>query len=271
VTEVKSLNFSQNHAQLLRARAIACNFDAHLHNTYSIVALKRGRAEVRSSRWVGTVNAGDVFFFNPFEVHAAASAGQPADYETFYLSSQFVHHAISRPEGDPLTIQTNILSECPATKDLIEALSQNDSDQMTLDGHLRRLIRLCNFSTEPPVLTPRAVARRACRYIETHCSGSLRTDDLANEIGVHRSHLIRAFTSAVGIAPQTYIRQVRIAKASDLICAGFDLSEVAQMLSFADQSHFSREFKKVFGVPPGKMSRDIGPRGLRHNVLRGEA
>jgi len=50
---------------------------------------------------------------------------------------------------------------------------------------------------------------------------------------------------------------VRVAKARELICSGMGLSEVALMLEFSDQAHLTREFKKVFGVPPGVLSRTI--------------
>ncbi|MEU3648139.1 AraC family transcriptional regulator [Lentzea sp. NPDC034063] len=42
------------------------------------------------------------------------------------------------------------------------------------------------------------------------------------------------------------------------MCAGFELNDVAQMVRFSDQPHLTREFKKVFGVPPGALSRGVG-------------
>ena len=124
---------------------------------------------------------------------------------------------------------------------------------------LERVLQLCTFAVDSTSLPSTEIARRACSMIKNNCTRAIRTEDLAREIGVHKSHFIRAFTMTTGMAPQTYIRQVRIAQARKLICAGYGLSEVAQMLAFCDQAHFTREFKKVFGVPPGTMSRDIGP------------
>ena len=82
MTQVKSMSFVLEPADLLRARATAIRFDPHFHSTYSIVALKRGAAEVRSARWSETALAGDVFFFNPYEVHSACCSEDDADYET---------------------------------------------------------------------------------------------------------------------------------------------------------------------------------------------
>jgi AraC-like DNA-binding protein len=55
---------------------------------------------------------------------------------------------------------------------------------------------------------------------------------------------------------------VRIARARELICAGTELSETAQLAGFCDQAHPTREFRKVYGVTPGRLMRDV--RATRH-------
>lgn len=42
----------------------------------------RGTAEIGSARWSGTARAGDVFFFNPYEVHSACCSGEDAEHAT---------------------------------------------------------------------------------------------------------------------------------------------------------------------------------------------
>jgi AraC-like DNA-binding protein len=56
------------------------------------------------------------------------------------------------------------------------------------------------------------------------------------------------------------LRQVRVAKARELICAGVSLVDVAQAAGFCDQAHLTREFKKIHGVPPGRLSRGVRDR-----------
>ena len=97
----------------------------------------------------------------------------------------------------------------------------------------------------------------------------MRTEVIARELGVHKSHLVRAFSNAVGMAPQTYMRQVRVAKSRELISEGSKLSEVALMLGFSDQAHLTREFKKVFGYLPAcfrETSVDIDERTAPHTI-----
>jgi len=259
MTQVKSMSFALQQADLLRARATANHFDPHFHSTHSIVALTRGTAEVRSARWSGTACAGDVFFFNPYEVHSAHCSKEDAEYETLYPSRELLVRCLAREGSDgPLNIQTAILKRSPAARELVDALNTPAIAGNSIEASLARVLAACVFSTGSADGTPWALARRACELIRNNCTRAMRTEDLARELGVHKSHLVRVFSKAVGMAPQKYIRQVRVAKASELISGGSQLSEIALMLDFSDQAHFTREFKKVFGVPPGAFSRDIG-------------
>ncbi|MCD1634966.1 AraC family transcriptional regulator [Martelella mediterranea] len=259
MTQVKSKSSAEKQPDLLRVHATASRFDPHFHSTYSIVAIKRGAAEIRSARWSETARAGDIFFFNPFEVHAARCSGDNAEYVTLYPSRAFLMSclAIERREG-PLSIQTAILRKGSATTELIDVLNAARVEDKTIEGSLRRMFSACVFSTNSADEGVGALARRACMLIRKNFTRAMRTEDLARELGVHKSHLVRTFSSAVGMAPQTYMRQVRVAKAREFMTEGVPLSEVALMLDFSDQAHFTREFKKVYGMPPGAFSRVLG-------------
>ncbi len=250
------MTFAFQHADLLRARATAVDFDPHLHGTYSVVVVTHGSAHIWSRRWSGIVRAGEVFFFNPFEVHAGRSAGGSAQYCVLYPSEAFLESCTATVgPGEVRTIRTDVVARSRSTRALVDALSAPVVDDAPVEESLRRVLQECSFSVEAPASTPMSIARRTCQLIRRDGLRSTRTDDLAREIGVHPSHLVRSFTKTIGIPPQTYVRQVRVARARELICAGFGLNEVAQMVNFCDQPHLTREFKKVFGVPPGALSR----------------
>jgi AraC-like DNA-binding protein len=258
VTRVDSMTFALQHGDLLRARATAVDFDPHLHGTYSVVVVTSGTAHIWSSRWNRTVSAGDVFFFNPFEVHAGRSAGSPARYDVLYPSEAFLDSCTAplRP-GEIRTVRTDVVARSRTTRGLVDALSAPVADSGSIEDSLRQVLRECSFSVEAPASTSMSIARTVCRLVRRDGLRSTRTGDLAREIGVNPSHLVRSFKKTIGIPPQTYVRQVRVARARELICAGFELDEVAQMVDFCDQPHLTREFKKVFGVPPGALSRGV--------------
>lgn len=123
MTQIRAPAFALPHPDLLHVRATACGFNPYLHGTYSIVILKSGSANVQSSRWSRIVRAGDVFFFNPFEVHAASSAADPAVYETLYPSASFLNQCIGKEENERFDIAEGVLSGIRESRDLLDALS----------------------------------------------------------------------------------------------------------------------------------------------------
>lgn len=74
---------------------------------------------------------------------------------------------------------------------------------------------------------------------------------LADDVGVHRVHLARAFREFYACTVGEYVRQRRIQLACErLIASDAPLSDVALSCGFADQSHFTTTFKRLVGVTP---------------------
>lgn len=203
MTHVRSLSFALQQSNILRTYATASRFDPHLHSTYSVVALRRGEAEIRSGRWTGGVRAGDVFFFNPYEVHSARCFGDDADYATLYLTQQVLKSCLDLQSGDwRPEIQTPFLSRGSATRELIDALFTACADDAAFEAPLRSVLEACEFSTGPASSDRETLAVRVCLLIQKNGTRAMRTEELARELGVHRSHLIRCFSATLGMAPR---------------------------------------------------------------------
>ncbi|MER9594645.1 MULTISPECIES: AraC family transcriptional regulator [unclassified Mesorhizobium] len=259
MTIVESCRFILGSPDLLRARASARHFDQHMHDTLSVVVLTAGSASLQSNRWSKRAQPGDVFFFNPFEVHSGGSLDQPARYEVLYPSPRFVSDCLSA--GDctstvPL-VRTDVLRRCAATEAFVDALSSPTSGAAPIETALRKLLQNCSFEPAGFAASGMTAVRAACQFIDERYMRAIRTDMLARHVGLHKSHFVRIFHRATGIAPQTYVRQLRIARARELICAGAELCEAAQSVGFCDQAHLTREFRKVYGVTPGRLSHDL--------------
>jgi AraC family transcriptional regulator len=78
-----------------------------------------------------------------------------------------------------------------------------------------------------------------------------RVRRLAEDAGVHPVSLTRAFRRHYGTTVTEEIRRRRVVAAARALCAGDGrLSHVALDAGFADQAHFSRDFKRVTGLTP---------------------
>jgi AraC-like DNA-binding protein len=76
--------------------------------------------------------------------------------------------------------------------------------------------------------------------------------DLAQAVDLSAFHAARLFTRETGLPPHAWRNQVRLQRALGPLRAGVSVTEVAAATGFTDQSHFTRHFRRMFGVPPGR-------------------
>jgi len=99
-------------------------------------------------------------------------------------------------------------------------------------------------------------ARRALTYIEAHLESRLDVPLLAKLVSFSKSHFSRAFKQSLGLPPMTYVKLRRVEKAKTLMTStNQQLTEIALICGFADQSHLNRSFRRVLGVSPGRWRR----------------
>lgn len=76
-------------------------------------------------------------------------------------------------------------------------------------------------------------------------------EKMAMEMGMSRTNMHRKIKSITGFPPSELIRSIRLRKAAKLILNKVDsVSQIAILVGFDDYSHFSKTFKKHFGVSP---------------------
>ena len=103
---------------------------------------------------------------------------------------------------------------------------------------------------------PPAWLREAHRSIGEHCTKPLELETLARRVGVHPTHLARRFRDAYGMTPGDHHRRCRVELARTLLTrSGAPLTQVALQCGYADQSAFTRSFRKLTGTTPGTFRR----------------
>jgi AraC-like DNA-binding protein len=71
-------------------------------------------------------------------------------------------------------------------------------------------------------------------------------------VGASPAHLVRSFTHTFRIAPHQYVLARRIDAARKRLLDGEPIARVAAEVGFYDQAHFTHQFKRHVGTPPGR-------------------
>jgi AraC family transcriptional regulator len=129
----------------------------------------------------------------------------------------------------------------------------DDLSRLALEGIVLELmvetLRSCESHTERP---PKWLDQ-AKEILQSSFSDPPSLSPLATAVGVHPIHLARVFRKFQHCTIGEYTRQLRIECARNrMIASDESLAEIALSVGFADQSHFSRSFKRVTGMSPSE-------------------
>jgi AraC family transcriptional regulator len=93
--------------------------------------------------------------------------------------------------------------------------------------------------------------RRVVDLLEARFTERFGLGELAEEAGVHPSHLLRVFRAQQGCSPGEFLRRRRVATACRRLSDTRDpMAAIALASGFADQSHFCRVFRRQMGITP---------------------
>ena len=250
-------------------------YHRHSHETYSLGVTDLGAQSFTCRGAAHTSAAGMVMAFNPDDPHdGQATDGLGFTYRMIHIGPELVSavlaDAAGRPAGLPLFAEP-VLSD-PQLAGRLRRLHRTLLGQATAlrrDELLAAVVLAAAGQAAAPVVgsaaggpsaaDARRVARQARDLIAGRYRDDLGADDLAAVTGRSRFAVHRAFTSAYGMPPSDYQRQLRLREARALIAAGTPISEAAARSGFADQSHLSRWFVRYYGVTPGRFQRATAP------------
>ena len=95
--------------------------------------------------------------------------------------------------------------------------------------------------------------------LENDFSREWKLDDLLKISHMSSSNLLRVFRKATGQTPIEYLVRLRIQKAMELLRnTDLAITEIAMEVGFNDSNYFTRQFRRVVGMPPREF-RTITP------------
>jgi AraC-like DNA-binding protein len=160
----------------------------------------------------------------------------------------------------------------------VKALSVGMLDADLLDAAVR-LVRLLDSPDEAPFLAPLITREiifrlwkgdqrdrlhhiatlgaytphiaKAIERLQQDFDQSLRIDSIARELGMSVSGFHHHFKAVTAMSPLQFQKRLRLQEARRLMLGeGLDAASAAYRVGYHDASHFNREYKSLFGLPP---------------------
>ncbi|MGO4370355.1 helix-turn-helix domain-containing protein [Paenibacillus sp. MCAF20] len=99
-----------------------------------------------------------------------------------------------------------------------------------------------------------------CDYVEQRLHEPPTLDEMAAFVSLSKEQLRTLFQATYGISPVKYVRHVRLQRARDLLMlTSYPVKEIARMIGYPDQHHFSRAFQQA---------ERLSPQGYRKRFLQ---
>jgi AraC-like DNA-binding protein len=261
--------------ELLRAEHLTQSFPRHTHERYAVGVIERGALGFFYRGENVVASRGHINLCIPGEVHTGQPAGPEGwSYRMFYFGAhvlaQIASEVADRPRELPF-FGSGVVTDAPLARRLREVHLQLEGpntsrlEQETLVLNVLAQLIYRHADSSPAVSQagrePKAV-QQVRRYLENHYAEDVSLGTLAQLTQLSRYHLVHVFRQRVGIPPHAYLRQVRVARAKELLAAGQPIAEVALATGFTDQSHLHRWFKRLWGVSPGHYRNGVQDSGV---------
>jgi AraC-like DNA-binding protein len=261
--QLKSWKLSHlDHLELCHAANLNYDYPAHIHEEYCIALVLRGKEITLSRGESYAARAGEVLLINAEEVHSSQS------FETELKVFKVKPPTLARiafdicgaapryaPHFSEFVCQNKQIF--PRFLNLFGKLTGGCSSLEQESEFICAMEKLLarqneNFTArETSGQEPRGVGA-ARDYLKAHYAENISLSELARIADLSRFYLLKIFRRRLGVPPHEYQTQLRVARARKLLRQGSSILDAAIATGFFDQSHFSRNFKRITGRTPGK-------------------
>ncbi|HYK98451.1 MAG TPA: AraC family transcriptional regulator, partial [Candidatus Acidoferrales bacterium] len=194
---------------------------------------------------------------HPDEAHdGAAGTDTGFGYRMLYIPPELVREALSGRAlpfvSDPIQPLVPAARRIAALlSDIDEPINELSSAEIAVavaDG----LVSLSGRRERRPAAINVRAVELARDYLAAHAREQTSAAILEKIAGTDRFTIARHFRWAFGTSPDRYRTSRRVALARTAIETGRSLAEAASEAGFADQSHMTRQFKRTYGLTPGR-------------------
>ena len=236
-------------ASAVRADPSEISNDAlHYHENPIISFILEGDSLERINRRQNLRSAGDIRFYRAGDLHQVTIKRFPSRNINFELEKDF----LARFDLSEDKISRSIQKIPEARLLFLRAYREFSLPDAFSDASVQiLLLSLLDAGTEPVKRRKPAWIENLYELLNDRWNEQLSLRELSGVIDVHPVTISKYFTKYFNCTLGEYMRKLRIDKSLSLIKnSRLTLTEITVFCGFADQSHFTRNFKEFTGFLP---------------------
>jgi len=249
----------------------------HNHDFLEIAFVLSGTGRYHIENEVYEVREGDLLIFNPGVRHQAMN-GEGANMSTteFFVGFTDIQvkgcepNYLPVPDGGSIIHTTGELRQklfkiCSAME--AENSVCRQGRYFMLKSYLMQILLLVLREQCEPLsalkgyafesANKKYVVEQIVNYFEDHYSEKISLDQIAENMYLSPFYISKIFKSETGEAPIRHLIKIRLEKAKEILESGASgsIQEVAAAVGYEDAYHFSKLFKKHYGVSPSQTKK----------------
>ncbi|MBQ7573281.1 MAG: helix-turn-helix transcriptional regulator [Clostridia bacterium] len=235
---------------------------AHFHDEYEIYYLVKGSRHIYINDKIYPINSGSLALIDGENMHRAFSPDN-APYTRFIVcvKKQLLEHEapdLAAPFSNGTVFSLSAQQQDQLNRLMNMIISDIEHDAFMRSESIRSLVTkwiidVSRFSHEQTstLHNCNTTIIRVIDFINAHYNEKLTLEYIAQNCYVSVSHLTRLFKTTTGYTVISYINNLRIKKASEMIkSSDLSMSEIASKTGFESLSYFVKLFSQYFGMSP---------------------
>ncbi|MFX3631961.1 MAG: helix-turn-helix domain-containing protein [Candidatus Pristimantibacillus sp.] len=235
---------------------------------YSMHFVRSGAVELDTGGEKIELSEGDLFCLFPQQTHSYRKLESKSALEMSWI-------AIDGPQVPMLLSMVSISTNTPyarkkITKEILLTLQQllqsgstnNRYNKLRRSSLLYRIFsQLLGQADKAEVIrnSPKEWIADSMEYMRAYYREQIGVQQVAEHIGIHRTHFSKLFTEQVGINPSDYLRKLRMEQAVIWLRASSrSVLEIGLSLGYSDAASFTRAFGQYFGCSPTQIRMGSG-------------
>ena len=255
-------------------------FPGESHNFWEAVYVDRGQVIEKVENEEIVLKSGDIFFHKPNEWHSQCADGENLanvaiiSFITNSKCMSYFENLKTVAGSKQKELMSKIIEEgkklfgAQLADPYIEKFHKNEEHpfgceqliRLYLAEFLISIIRndMRGVETKLAQNTSNALLNSMIEYLDENITKRITLEDLEMHTNTSRTAIENAFNNAFGCGAIKYFIKMKIDYAKMYIREGnYNVTQIAEMLSYESVHYFSRQFKQVTGMSPKEYSKSI--------------